>query len=130
MFLFLFEMIFQHLFIFGCAGSSLPLGLSFVVASWGYSSSCGGLVTAVASLASGHGLSLGHADFSSSGGTWAQELWLLASEHRLNSCELSCSTACGIFLDQGSNLCLLHWQADSLLLSQQGSPVLSFKSIF
>ena len=25
-----------------------------------------------------------------------------------------CSTACGIFPDQGSNLCLLHWQADSL----------------
>ena len=27
---------------------------------------------------------------------------------------LSCSTACGIFLDQGSDLCPLHWQADSL----------------
>ena len=27
---------------------------------------------------------------------------------------LSCSTACGIFLDQGSHLCLLHWQVDSL----------------
>ena len=26
--------------------------------------------------------------------------------------ELSCSLACGIFLDQGLNLCLLHWQAD------------------
>ena len=26
---------------------------------------------------------------------------------------LSCSAACGIFLDQGSNPCLLHWQADS-----------------
>ena len=26
---------------------------------------------------------------------------------------LSCSVACGIFLDQGSNLCPLHWQADS-----------------
>ena len=26
---------------------------------------------------------------------------------------LSCSVACGIFLDQGSNLCHLHWQADS-----------------
>ena len=26
---------------------------------------------------------------------------------------LSCSTACGIFPDQGSNLCPLHWQADS-----------------
>ena len=25
---------------------------------------------------------------------------------------LSCSTACGIFPDQGLNLCLLHWQAD------------------
>ena len=22
--------------------------------------------------------------------------------------------ACGIFLDQGSNLCLLHWQVDAL----------------
>ena len=27
--------------------------------------------------------------------------------------KLSCSTACGIFLDQGSNPCPLHWQADS-----------------
>ena len=35
---------------------------------------------------------------------------------------LSCSAACGIFSDQGSNLCLLHWQADSLPLSHQGSP--------
>ena len=26
---------------------------------------------------------------------------------------LSCSAACGIFLDQGSNTCPLHWQADS-----------------
>ena len=26
---------------------------------------------------------------------------------------LSCSMACGIFPDQGSNPCLLHWQADS-----------------
>ena len=34
---------------------------------------------------------------------------------------LSCSEVSGIFLDQGSNLCLLHWQADSLLLSHKGS---------
>ena len=26
---------------------------------------------------------------------------------------LSCSVACGIFPDQGSNTCSLHWQADS-----------------
>ena len=35
---------------------------------------------------------------------------------------LSCSVACGIFPEQASNLCLLHRQADSLLLSHQGSP--------
>ena len=34
---------------------------------------------------------------------------------------LTCSVACGIFPDQGSNPCLLHWQADSLPLSHQGS---------
>ena len=34
----------------------------------------------------------------------------------------SCSEAGGIFPDQGSNPCLLHWQADSLPLSHQGSP--------
>ena len=26
---------------------------------------------------------------------------------------ISCSEACGIFLVQGLNQCLLHWQADS-----------------
>ena len=35
----------------------------------------------------------------------------------------SCSTACGIFPDQGSNPCPLHWQADSQPLRHQGSPV-------
>ena len=29
----------------------------------------------------------------------------------------------GIFPDQGSNLCLLHWQVESLPLSHQGSPI-------
>ena len=37
-------------------------------------------------------------------------------EHRLG-----CSEACGIFLDQGWNLCHLCWQVYSLLLSHQGS---------
>ena len=35
----------------------------------------------------------------------------------------SCSATCGIFPDQGSNPCPLHWQADSQLLHHQGSPV-------
>ena len=34
----------------------------------------------------------------------------------------SCSTACGIFPDQGSNPCSLHWQANSQPLRHQGSP--------
>lgn len=44
--------------------------------------------------------------------------WTL--EHRLGSRRahgLSCSLACGIFLDQGLNLRALGWQADSLPLS-------------
>ena len=34
----------------------------------------------------------------------------------------SCSAACGIFPDQGSNPCPLHWQADSQPLHHQGNP--------
>ena len=41
---------------------------------------------------------------------------------------LNCSTACGIFPDQGSTPRLLHWQADSWPLSHRGSPVFSFKT--
>ena len=41
---------------------------------------------------------------------------------------LSCSPACGIFPDQGSNPCPLHWQADSQPLCHQGSPDMHFKS--
>ena len=40
----------------------------------------------------------------------------------------SCSTACGIFPDQGSNLCPRHWQADSQSLRHQAL-FLTFKSI-
>ena len=39
---------------------------------------------------------------------------------------LSCSAACGIFPDQGSNPCPLHWQADSQPLRHKGSPETSF----
>ena len=42
----------------------------------------------------------------------------------------SCSAACGIFPDQGSNPCPLHWQADSQPLHHQGSPTLSFYTEF
>ena len=38
----------------------------------------------------------------------------------------SCSVACGIFPDQSSNPCPLHWQADSQPLRHQGSPAYAF----
>ena len=38
----------------------------------------------------------------------------------------SCSAAHGIFPDQGSNPCPLHWQADSQPLCHQGSPIMAF----
>ena len=38
---------------------------------------------------------------------------------------LRCSAACGIFPDQGSNPCPLHWQAGSQPLLHQGSPCIS-----
>ena len=47
---------------------------------------------------------------SSGSGLWVQQ----AVAH-----SLSCSFACGIFPDQGSNPCFLHWQANSLPPSQQ-----------
>ena len=54
----------------------------------------------------------------------------LVVEHRLQTRRLSnCgsraqrSAACGIFPDEGSNPCPLHWQADSQTLRHQGSPM-------
>ena len=51
------------------------------------------------------------------GDPWAQELWLTNSRAHGHSC----SAACGIFPGQGLNPCPLHWQANSLPLSHQGS---------
>ena len=42
---------------------------------------------------------------------WERGLWNTGSAVRAHG--LSCFTARGIFLDQGSNPCLLHWQVDS-----------------
>ena len=68
---------------------------------------------------------------------WLLLLWSMGSRHvDFSSCStwasvvvahgISCSTACGIFLGQGSNPCPLHWQVDSSPLRHQGSPLLLF----
>ena len=61
-----------------------------------------------------------------------QQLCFSALEHRLKCCDAqaNCSLICGIVLTQASNSCLLHWQADSLLLSHQGSPSPHFLNLF
>ena len=65
-----------------------------------------GLLMVVASLVAEHGL------------------WSTGSV--VTAIGLSCSLACGISPNQGWNLCLLHWQVDSLPLSHQESPVYNF----
>ena len=49
----------------------------------------------------------------SSCGTHAQQLWRSLQSSVVVAHGLSCSVACGIFPDQGSKLCPLHWQADT-----------------
>ena len=79
-------------------------GLSQVAASWGHSSSwCAGLSLLRPLL------------LRSTGSRCAGSVVVA---HRP-----SCSAACGIFPDQGSNTCPLHWQADSQPLHHQGSPL-------
>ena len=89
--------------MFGCVGSSL-LCAGFIVASGGYSS-----LLCAASHCSG---------FSCCGvrvlGSWAS----VVVAHGL-----SCSVACGIFPDQGSNPCPLHWQVDSKPLHHLGNTI-------
>ena len=76
-------------------------GLSLVVASGGHSSSwCAGL-----SL------------------LWLQSTGSRGAGSVIVAHGPSCSMARGIFPDQGSNPCPLHWQADSQPLRHQGNPL-------
>ena len=83
-------------------------GLSLVVASGGYSSLRYTCFFCFGARALGMGASVVVAHGLSSCGSWALEHSSVAVTH-----ELSCSAACGIFPDQVSNPCPLHWQADT-----------------
>ena len=115
-----------YLFIyFDCAGSSLLRGLFSSCREQGLLSSCG-------TWASHWG------GFSRCGAreSGLQYLWrdgsvvaapgLQSTGLEAVVCEFSCCMACGIFLSQGLNPCLVHWHAGSVPLSHQGSP----KSLF
>ena len=111
----MFSILFIHLFL-AVLGLSRSVGFSRAVTGGGSS-----LVAAV-------GFSLrrpllmrstgsGRSGFSTCG-MWAPKLE--STDLVLMAHELGCSVAREIFLDQGSNLCPLHWQAESLPLSLQG----------
>ena len=101
-------------------GLGCCLRFPLVAASMGDTLAVLGLLTAVVPLNVEHGLwgagtSVGAARGLQSTGSTAVTR------------RLSRSMACGIFLTQGLNLRLLHWQEDSLPLSHQGSPSLFFE---
>ena len=104
---------FYDLLIFGCAGTSL-LHLGFLTLWWaGFSLQW---LLLLQNKALGRRASVVVVHGLSNSSSWAQE-------HMISSCG---ALACGIFLDQGLNLCLLHWWVDSLSLSHQGSPFVLF----
>ena len=110
------------LFIYvGCAGSSLLHGIFSSCGHWGLLSSCG----VQASLWGGFscGVQALECTSFSSCRTWASQT--LETGSTVVAQGLTCSKAYGIFLDQGSNPCLFHWQADSLPLNHQGIPAFS-----
>ena len=114
---FLFIYLFIYLFIFWLCWVFVSVrGLSLVVASGGHSSSrCTGL-------------------------SLSRPLLLRNTRSRCAGSVVvahgpSCSAACGIFPDQDSSPCPLHWQADSHPLCHQGSPhvtlrFFSFTTVF
>ena len=96
---------FFNKFIWLCWVFAVAHGLSLVLASGGYSLlRCVGFSLQWLLLLQSTGSR--HAGFSTCG------MWAL--ECRLSSCGTwAYCAACGIFPDQGSNPCPLHWQADS-----------------
>ena len=107
----MFFLLFIYLFI-SCFGFFVAAcGLSLVVASGGYCSlRCVGFsLWWLLLLWSTGSRRAGFTSFNTAGSVVVVH-WLC------------CSAACGIYPDQGSNPCPLHWQADSQPLRHQGSP--------
>ena len=120
----------QHSLFMAVLGLHCCTGFSQVAASWACSPAAVHWFLICRGFCCCRSWAVGHKSFSICG-PWAQQLWyLLWSTGSVAVARgLSCSAACGIFLDQGSKLCPLHWQAESfffqaasLPLSHQGSP--------
>ena len=115
-FAFLFFLILFNRLVLAVLGLCCCVGFSLVETSRSYSLIVGlRLLNAATSFAAEH----------RPWGTWAS---VIAAPGHWNTGSgvvahgLSCFSACGIFLNQRSNPCALHYQADSLPPSHQGSP--------
>ena len=98
---------FMYLLCVSVLGLHCCTGFSLVVVNGGYSLTAMRRLLLIVVTSRCRAWTLGHG---------LQYLWPQALEHRLSRCGtwVSCSTACGIFLDQRLNPYLLYWQADSL----------------
>ena len=108
-----FIYLFIYLFIYGCVGSS------FLCEGFLQLRQVGATPHSSVPASHYHGLSL------------LRPLLLRSTSSRCTGSVIvahgpSCSAACGIFPDQGSNPCPLHWQSDSQPLRHQGSPPFFF----
>ena len=113
---FFFFNLFTYIYFFWLCWVFVSVGgLSLVAASGGHSSSrCAGLSSSrCAGLSPSRPLPLR--------GTGSRRAGSVVVAHGP-----SCSVACGIFPDQGSNPRPLHWQADSQPLRHQASPTVPF----
>ena len=112
----------KHIYLFGQAGSLLLHALSSSCGEWGLLSSWG----ARASHCSGFSHRGAQALGCSGSVPAAQGLSILAPGLQSSGSagvlhRLSCSKSCGLFPDQGLNLCLPRWPADALPSSHQGN---------
>ena len=107
-----------HSFLFVCLFCFLKLFIIYLWLCWVFVSVRG------LSLVAASG---GHSSSPCAGLSLSRPLLLRSTGSRRTGLAVvahgpSCSAACGIFPDQGSNPCPLHLQADSQPLRHQGSP--------
>ena len=107
LFIYSFIYSFIYLFIYGCIGSLLLHAGFLQLQRAGAILCCGARASHCGGFPCCRAQALGtRASVVVARGLWSTGAVVVAHG-------LSCSATCGIFLDQGSNPCPLHWQVDS-----------------
>ena len=121
--------LFYSFIIFSCSGSSLLHAVCLLFRWGGLLFVAVQRLIAVASLMAAHRLEVYRLQWLQQGSSVVTACGSVDAAHGLWGTVLvvvthglSCSAACGIFLNQGLNPCLLLWWVDSYPRSHQGSP--------